>query len=396
MSLSKNLYNVSLQLFDEVEAIRAVAVDYENHIASHGGNETLEGHLRNGRDSLRIAQVHFFQLSEAMKSQGADETVRCSADSCSIEPGLMETSLIWLSALTVIGMILSCAAQSLRELRAGSNRSRPPYSSSYRNEQNEEEGHWPLEPEDGPDMTTDHPQGRDGPPHGAKANLREQRDWSKRQSEKLDKLLSLFPVLLTHFTMLRNQQARQHEERAQELTVLKRETIKTKTDIALFKHRLEEAETNYYSVSLTARMLGVAGVNARERLLSRSMKRPEGVHNLSSMAEQILGNPTPPDWILASRMADNFLCSHFPGLGTRLSWEPQLPGIDPSGAERFRTNLQAPHRPRGQGRHKQEDRGTRQARTEDTIATLEPRQEKNGPLCEEGGAPHDQAELSKE
>ena len=353
MNVSENLYNASLQLFDEIKAIRAAVVDYENRMTKHGENLALESHLRNGRDALRLAQVHFFQLSEVIKSQGLTEPTTCSFNGCSIEPDSTEASLIWLTALTVIGILLWCAARCCKGRGAGTNCSPPPHSSLYRNEQNEEEGHWPLEPEEALDMLPDQPRESGSTSCGRElmtdASLTEQLSWSHQQSNKLDKLLSLFPVLLTHFTMLRNQQARQHDERIKELNTLKREITKTKTDIAIFKHRLEDAETNYYSVSLTARMIGVVGLNARERLLNCSPTRPECACVLSSVAEQILGTPTPPDWILASRIADNLIRSHFPGLGTRLSWDQQLPGIDPSGAERFRNDIQERRQPQPQG-----------------------------------------------
>ena len=338
MDWPSEINNISLTLFDQVEAIRKKVTQYEARVILNNQSPEWGYHLRGSRNALRLAQVHLHQLTGVAAHPAlSGQDLYCFDNECDmkqIRTGVgINLVLTWIVAILIICAVLGYsykrlgAQGELTSMSPDPSASPPPpsYSACY---QDEEEGN---------------PQ-----PSGAQANSDPRAvEWLVVQHEqtlKLDKILSLYTTSLTHVTKFSKHAKEQHDERLEELTALRRENSNLKTDLTLIKQRADDAQIKYYSVSLIPRMLGAHGETVQERLrncIFRNFTFPEA---RPQVIEKELGIPIPPDWILTTEAADEFIQAHFPGLGSRLSWElGPLPGVNLTGADRFKQLIQGRH-----------------------------------------------------
>ena len=124
---------------------------------------------------------------------------------------------------------------------------------------------------------------------------------------------------------------RNHEKLEKAYTENKR----LKTELMLARNRAEELQRKYYKVSLIPRMLGAKGENIHERLRNALFHNFTFPEVRKHVIEEQLGIPTPPGWVLTEKAADEFISAHFPGTGTKLSWNRRLPGVNFDGSIAF-------------------------------------------------------------
>ena len=338
MDWPSEINNLSLTLFDKVEAIRNQVTQYEARVTLNNQSPEWGYHLRGSRNALRLAQVHLHQLTGvAARPALSGQALYCFDNECDmkqIRTGVgANLVLTWIVAIVIICAILWYAYRRLeaqREFEFPSpdpSASPPPpsYSACYQEEEEVSRRPTGEQAESGPKTV----------------------EWLVVQNEqtlKLDKILNLYTTSLAHVTTFSQHLKEQHDERLEELTALRRQNCTLKTDLTLIKQRADDAQIKYYSVSLLPRMLGAQGDTVQERLrncIFRNFTFPEA---RPEVIEQELGIPIPPDWILTTEAADEYIQAHFPGLGSRLSWElGPLPGVNLTGASRFKRIIQSRH-----------------------------------------------------
>ena len=275
------------------------------HKGDYDSDPEWRYHVRAGLNALRLAQVHFYQLSGTTLPSG-DWSIRelCheySEEKCEpthVKAGIgVNLVLTWITCLAVITILL---LQLYRRLR----------------DQNELSSHVGYQPPV-----------EEGMPFEPVRQLEHETHQMQREiSAKLNRLT----VKLDDF--IDERQTRFDSE----LDTLRATNRTQLTDIGLWRHKADEAQIRYYAVSLIPRIMGAEGDTVHDRLrncLFRNFTLPEVQPDI---IRRELGIPTPPGWILTSQAADDFITAHLPGLGSRLSWEKTLPGVDPAGGERFK------------------------------------------------------------
>ena len=111
------------------------------------------------------------------------------------------------------------------------------------------------------------------------------------------------------------------------------EVAEQKRTIESLHRKLEKLEGQCYAYSLIPRFLGCQeGENPHETLRNIIFKKynlPEARHKV---AEEILGIPVPPGWVLSLEHGSSYIESYFPGLRVELEWgKNALPGTNSTG-----------------------------------------------------------------
>ena len=334
--------SVATQMVDNIESVRSTIEDAR---PTFNGDAEWDYHVRAAMNALRLAQVHFHQLAGISSEPVlAGRSAWCFDNKCDVNRLFSIIGAQMFVFILFFGVLIILMVYHVLDSRhedqpwfPNDRRDAPP---TYR----QATGHdVELSPECAEGLTTG-----ERARHAqllrrlATRHLRDPEEQpavegtEERQQVPVEEIIERNTAVLEKLT----DQINEVEERSirrnnEKLERAYAENKRLRTENMLARNRAEELQRKYYKVSLIPRMLGAKGENIHERLRNALFHNFTFPEVRKHVIEEQLGIPTPPGWILTEKAADEFISAHFPGTGTRLSWNRRLPGVDFGGSVAF-------------------------------------------------------------
>ena len=329
-----------MQLVNLIESVRSTIQEARPTFA---GDAEWDYHVRESMNAMRLAQVHFHQLAGiSSESVLIGRSSWCFDNKCNMDTilsgigGQMFITVLFFGVLIILMVwhVFDSRREDHGHGREDHDRDSLP---TYRQATRHDAGLAPecLEPlaagEGGEESTASRHtrllRRLATPRTTGAAEPSTEEEGERLPQVPFEEILERNTAVLERLTAQINEvEERSIRRNNEKLEKAQSENKRFKAEIMLTKHRLDELQRKYYKVSLIPRMLGAKGETVHERLRNALFHNFTFPEVRKHVIEKELGIPTPPDWILTTEAADEFISSHFPGTGTRLSWNRTLPG----------------------------------------------------------------------